>query len=194
MVLEYDGKGGVEHDGRIRMKLRPLCALAPAATLAAALLTMPAASAQALPAARAGASVNLVSGADPFYIVDDDGQGYQIAGTGSNAPVLTIASGNRYSWVLQAGVNGTDWYWLENGDGNCLDATTIGSNVIYGESCVAGVKAQQFRPALDSDGLEVIENRLYSKYLTATSIESGALVYLAGDAPSPDNIWALVPS
>lgn len=173
------------------MKPRPLRALTPTLTLAAALLVMPAASAHTLPAARAGASVNLVSSTDPFYIVDDDGHGYQIAGTGHDAPVLTVASGNRYSFVFQ---DGTTWYWLENGDGNCLDATTIGANVIYGESCVTGVKAEEFRSTLDSEGEPVIENRLYSKYLTATSIESGALVYLAGDTPSKDNIWALVPT
>lgn len=176
------------------MKLRPLRALAPAVTLAAALLAMPAASAHTVPAARAGASVNPVSSTDPFYIVDDDGHGYQIAGTGHDAPVLTVASGNRYSFVFQGAVGGISWYWLENGDGNCLDATTIGANVIYGESCVVGVKAEEFRSTLDSEGEQVIQNLLYSKYLTATSIESGALVYLAGDTPSKDNIWALVPA
>jgi len=176
------------------MKLRPLCALVPTVTLAAALLAMPAASARTLPAARAGASVNPASGTDPFYIVDDDGHGYQIAGTGRNAPVLTIAAGNRYSFVFQGAVNGISWYWLENGDGNCLDATTIGANVIYGESCAEGKLAEEFRSTLDSDGEQVIENRLYSKYLTATSIVSGALVYLAGDTPAEDNIWALVPA
>jgi hypothetical protein len=174
------------------MKLRPLRALTAIVPLAAALLAMPAASAHTLPAASADASVNPVSSADPFYIVDNNGHGYKIAGTGRNAPVLTVASGNRYSFVFQGAVGGISWYWLENGDGNCLDATTIGANVIYGDSCVTGKEAEEFRSTLNTDGEPVIENRLYSKYLTATSIESGALVYLGGDTPSEDNIWALV--
>jgi hypothetical protein len=84
------------------------------------------------------------------------------------------------------------WYEIRNGDGNCLDATTAGANVIYGESCVANDEAEQFRATLDSEGLQVIQNREYGPYLTAPSIEDGALVYLAGDALSEDNIGAFV--
>jgi hypothetical protein len=169
------------------MKLRLLSALAPTTALVAALMAVPAASAQTIPAA-SGASISPASSTDPFYIVDDDGHGYQIAGTGQGAPVLTVPSGNRYTFYDAVGV----WYELRNGDGNCLDATSVGANVVYGESCVANDEAQQFRATLDSDGLQVIQNRLYGLYLTATSIEDGALVYLAGDTPSPDNIWAFI--
>ena len=106
--------------------------------------------------------------------------------------MLTISAGNRYSYAHSQSSGGVIWYEFENGDGNCLDATTVGANVVYGESCVAGKGAQLFRVTLDSAGYQVIENKLYSKYLTATSIASGALVYLAGSSPSNDNIWALV--
>jgi len=68
----------------------------------------------------------------------------------------------------------------------------LAPNVIYGESCVANDEAEQFRATLDSEGLQVIQNRGYGSYLTAPSIEDGALVYLAGDALSEDNIWAFV--
>jgi hypothetical protein len=109
-------------------------------------------------------------------------------------PPAEHPSGNRYSFHNTYSVGGVTWYEFENGDGNCLDATTVGANVVYGESCVAGKVAQLFRATLDSAGYQVIENKLYSKYLTATSVENGALVYLAGSSPSNDNIWALVPS
>ena len=106
--------------------------------------------------------------------------------------MLTVSSGNRYSYQHGLSVHGVTWYEFENGDGNCLDATSVGANVVYGESCVVGDNAQLFRVTLDSAGYQVIENKEYSKYLTATSIASGALVYLAGSSPSNDNIWALV--
>jgi hypothetical protein len=64
--------------------------------------------------------------------------------------------------------------------------------VTYSESCVANDEAEQFRATLDSEGLQVIQNREYGPYLTAPSIEDGALVYLAGDALSEDNIGAFV--
>jgi hypothetical protein len=172
------------------MKLRLLSSLALIIALAA-FTAVPAASAQTISPA-SGTSVSPASGSDPFYIVDDYGRGYQIAGTGSDAPVLTVSSGNRYSFQHGLSVKGVTWYEFENGDGNCLDATSVGANVVYGESCVAGDNAQLFRVTLDSAGYQVIENKLYSKYLTATSIASGALVYLAGSSPSDDNIWALV--
>jgi hypothetical protein len=64
--------------------------------------------------------------------------------------------------------------------------------VVYGETRVAGDNAQLFRITEDSEGDQVIENKEYSKYLTATSVADGASVYLAGSSPSNDNIWALV--
>jgi hypothetical protein len=172
------------------MKLRLLSAPALIIILAA-FTAVPAASAHTISPA-SGTSVSPASGSDPFYIVDDYGRGYQIAGTGSDAPVLTISAGNRYSFHNTYSVGGVTWYEFENGDGNCLDATTVGANVVYGESCVAGKGAQLFRVTLDSAGYQVIENKLYAKYLTATSVADGASVYLAGSSPSNDNIWALV--
>jgi hypothetical protein len=79
--------------------------------------------AQTIPAA-SGASIIPASSTDPFYIVDDNGDGYQIAGTGHDAPVLTVPSGNRYSFYGTISVKGVMWYKIRNGDGNCLDATT----------------------------------------------------------------------
>jgi hypothetical protein len=102
------------------MKLRLLSA--PALIIAvAAFMAVPVANAQTISPA-SGTSVRPASGSDPFYIVGDYGRGYQIAGTGSDAPVLTVSSGNRYSYANSLSSKGVMWYEFENGDGNCLDA------------------------------------------------------------------------